>query len=189
MSLWILLLIAVGVSADAFAVAIGKGFGMRRLDWRAATRLAAAFGLAQAAMPLLGWLLGSQLAHYITSIDHWVAFVLLGAVGGRMLLGAWTDDDDTSARPSGLIGWRELLVLSVATSVDALAVGISFAFLEVDIVAAAGLIGVITFGLALAGVVVGQRAGSRLRGPAEAVGGVVLIGIGTRILLTHLAVI
>jgi len=186
MSLWTLLLIAVGVSADAFAVAIGKGLAMRRLHWQPALRLGVAFGVAQAVMPLLGWLLGSQLAHDVTSIDHWVAFVLLGAVGGRMLRGAWGEHD---AAVPGRIGWRELVVLAVATSIDALAVGISFAFLDVDIVGAAVLIGVTTLVLSLVGVVVGQRAGARFRGPAEAVGGVVLIGIGTRILLTHLAVI
>ena len=182
-----LLVIAVGVSADAFAVAVGKGLAMRRLDGRAAVRLAVAFGLAQALMPVLGWLLGSQLAHYITSIDHWVAFVLLAAVGGRMLRGAWTTrDEDVEPEDAPLVGRRELLVLSVATSIDALAVGISFAFMDVDIVAAAVVIGVVTLVLSLLGVVVGQRAGARFRGPAEAVGGVVLIGIGTRILLSHL---
>ena len=189
MSLLTLLVISVGVSADAFAVAVGKGLGTPRLDWRAATRLAVAFGIAQAVMPLLGWLLGSQLARYITSIDHWVAFVLLGVVGGRMLRGAWSAKDDAGEQPTGTIGWREVAVLSVATSIDALAVGISFAFLDVNVLGAAALIGVTTLALSLLGVVIGVRAGARFRGPAEAVGGVVLLGIGTRILLTHLELI
>jgi putative Mn2+ efflux pump MntP len=191
MSFWPLLLISVGVAADAFAVSVGKGLAMSRLDWRAASRLALAFGLAQAAMPVVGWLLGSQLARYITSIDHWVAFLLLGAVGSHMLRSAWAEDEQEGGPGSGRgqVGTRELVVLSVATSIDALAVGISLALLRADIVAAAALIGVVTFALSLVGVVVGHRAGARFRRPAEAVGGVVLIGIGTRILLSHLAVI
>ena len=188
MSAWTLLLIAVGVSADAFAVAVGRGLGMRRLDWRAAAALAGAFGAAQAVMPLMGALLGSQLAHYVTSVDHWVAFGLLGVVGARMLRGAWRGDGEDGV--SGVrIGWRELLVLAVATSIDALAVGISFAFLEIDVLAAAAVIGVTTLLLSLGGVLVGSRAGARVRRPAEAVGGLVLIGMGTRILLSHLAVV
>ena len=113
MSLWTLLLISVGVSADAFAVAVGRGLPMRRLDGREAVRLGLAFGTAQAVMPLLGWLLGSQLAHYVTSIDHWVAFVLLGAVGGRMLRGAWAEEEDAGELAARRVGRRELLVLSV----------------------------------------------------------------------------
>ena len=188
MSFWALLLIAVGISADAFAVALGKGLAMRRLDWRTTLRLAGAFALAQAVMPVIGWFLGSQLAHYVTSVDHWIAFVLLGVVGGKMLRDAWSADVE-GAGDGALLPGRELLVLSVATSIDALAVGISLAFFEIDILGAAGLIGVTTLLLAVAGVVLGHRAGSRFRRPAEAVGGVVLIGIGTRILLTHLALV
>lgn len=186
MGSWTLLLIAVGVSADAFAVSVGKGLGMRRLDVRTAGVLAGAFGLAQALMPVAGWVLGSQLARYVMSVDHWIAFVLLGGVGGRMLLGAFSADEDVDR---GRLGAREVLVLAVATSIDALAVGISLAFVDVDIAVAAVLIGITTAALSLAGVVVGHRAGARFRGPAEAVGGVVLIGIGTRILLSHLALL
>ena len=186
MSLITLLLVAVGLSADAFAVALGKGLGTTRLRWRSALSLAVAFGVAQALMPLVEWLLGSQLARWISSLDHWVAFALLGVVGGKMLRDAWAGDD---AEPADGLSWREVLVLSVATSIDALAVGIGFAFLEVDVLAAAALIGVTTLLLSLAGVVLGSRVGARARRPAEAAGGVVLIGIGTRILLTHLAVL
>lgn len=196
MSILTLLLIALGVSADAFAVSVGKGLGMRRFHARTALAIAVSFGLAQALMPLLGWLLGSQLERFITQLDHWIAFGLLAAVGGKMLREAFADEQDvenqgrapTDATGSSrvLIAPRELLVLSVATSIDALAVGISLAFLDVNIVAAATLIGVVTALLSLAGVVIGQRAGARFRRPAEVVGGLVLIGIGLKILFDHL---
>ncbi|MDP9397068.1 MAG: manganese efflux pump MntP family protein [Actinomycetota bacterium] len=187
MSLLTLLLIALGVSADAFAVAIGKGLAMRRLDGREALSIAVAFGVFQAIMPLLGWLLGSQLAQYITAFDHWVAFALLAVVGGRMLREAVTPDDDDQVQRR--LTWRELLVLALATSVDALAVGISFAFVDVDVLAAVTLIGAITLVVSLGGVLVGHRAGSRVRGPAEVLGGLLLIGIGVKIPLSHLGVL
>ncbi len=188
LSLLTLLLLAVGVSADAFAVAVGKGLGMPRLRAGDALRLAVAFGLAQAVMPLIGYVLGAQLARYVMSVDHWVVFVLLGAIGLTMLHQAWRGNDDEKDQP-GEISHRQLLVLSVATSIDALAVGIGFAFLDVNLLGAVSLIGVTTFGLTLLGVVVGHRAGARFRRPAEAAGGLVLIGIGTRILLSHLGVL
>jgi len=181
--LFTLLLIAIGVSADAFAVALGKGLGMRRLNYRHAVIIALTFGIFQAVMPLIGWLVGTQLEQYITAIDHWVAFGLLCLVGAKMLWEAFAKDeadDDDSLRV------RELLVLAVATSVDALAVGISFAFLSVDIVPAVLLIGAITTVLTFAGVLLGHRAGVRFKKPAEIAGGVVLILIGTNILVEHL---
>ena len=202
MSFAALLLVAMGVSADAFAVAVGKGLTMRRLHRPTAAAVALAFGSAQALMFLVGWLLGAQLETYVTSVDHWVAFALLLLVGGAMLFearsGAGSDDDDgddDGGRPAGGLATRsrvtprELLVLAVATSIDALAVGISSALLDVDIVVAVLLIGAVTCVLSFAGVVLGQRAGARLRGPAEVAGGLVLIAIGTRILLQHLGVV
>lgn len=200
MSLLTLLLVALGVSADAFAVALGKGLHMRRFDPRAAVRIALVFGLFQAGMPLLGYLLGSELERYITQVDHWIVFTLLALVGGKMIHEALSDDDDddlegTAPEPTGgavatrTVGHRELLVLGVATSLDALAVGIGFAFLDVDITLAVCLIGVITALLSYGGVVLGQRAGARFRRPAEIAGGLILIGIGTEILLDHLGLL
>ena len=185
MSLLTLVLVALGVSADAFAVAVGKGLQMRRLHLGHAATIAASFGLFQGVMPLLGYLLGSQLERAVTSFDHWVAFALLAGVGGKMLNDARRGDDDELAADRGL-DWRELLVLSVATSVDALAVGIGFAFLPVSIGPAVLLIGVTTAVLAFAGVLLGHRAGARWRRPAAVVGGVILIGIGVKILVDHL---
>ena len=217
MSLWTLTLIALGVAADAFAVAVGKGLTMPRLSRRGAVLIAVMFGAFQGLMPLLGWLLGTGLEGSIESVDHWIAFGLLAAVGVKMLREALLDDDlaadadparvrepvapDGSrfaghevVRPSPgrlreLVPARELVLLSVATSVDALAVGISFAFLEVSIAPAVALIALVTFALSLVGVAVGRAAGARWRRPAEVCGGLVLIGIGTKILLEHLAVL
>ena len=191
-----MLLLALGVSADAFAVAVGKGLGMRRLERTVALRIAVTFGVFQALMPVIGWLLGSQLARYISAFDHWVAFGLLAFVGGRMILAAIREEgdeyDDTGVthgtRGTVVLPTRELLVLGIATSIDALAVGIGFAFLKVDVPVACLLIGVTTALLSALGVWVGHRAGARFRRPAEVVGGVVLIAIGTRILLQHLGI-
>lgn len=188
MSSLTLFLIALGVSADAFAVSIGKGLTMRSRRRVDALALAVTFGVFQAVMPLLGWLLGSGLRGYVTAVDHWIAFVLLAAIGVKMIWEATHHGEDEAATAGG-VPVRELLLLGVATSVDALAVGISFAFLEVSIVPAILLIGVTTFVLSLVGVAIGHRAGRRFRGPAEIAGGLILILIGTRILLDHLGVI
>lgn len=184
MPLWSLALIAVGVSADAFAVSLGKGLHMRRLNLRAAVIIAVTFGLFQAVMPLLGWLLGTQVAQLIYQVDHWIAFGLLAIVGGKMLWEAFHDSDDE--KDTDTVRVRELVVLAIATSIDALAVGISFAFLDVDIVPAVILIGLTTAVLSFIGVLIGHRAGIRFKKPAEIVGGLVLIGIGVKILFDHL---
>jgi len=188
MSTWTLLLIALGVSADAFAVALGKGLQTRRLRAHDALILAGVFGVFQALMPVLGWLLGTRLRAYIVDIDHWIAFTLLALIGAKMIWEALHPDNDEAATEDG-IPLRELLVLGVATSIDALAVGISFAFLDVAIAGAATTIGTITFLVSLIGVYLGHRAGIRFRTPAEVVGGAILILIGTRILLDHLGFI
>jgi putative Mn2+ efflux pump MntP len=187
-SFWTLLLIAVGVSADAFAVALGKGLHMRRFSLRNAVIIALTFGAFQAAMPLVGWLLGSTFSSYIRDVDHWIAFGLLGLIGGKMLYEAFSPKDDVD-EDSDRLPLRELLVLAVATSVDALAVGVTLAFLPVSIGGAVALIGVTTTVVAFVGVVVGRRVGSRFGKPAEIAGGVILILIGLNILLEHLGVI
>jgi putative Mn2+ efflux pump MntP len=180
------LLIALGVSADAFAVSLGRGLQIRRLRVREALAIAVTFGVFQAVMPLLGWLLGTGLSDYVTNVDHWIAFALLSLIGGKMLWEAFHDSDGGSADDGIQPG--ELLVLGVATSIDALAVGISFAFLDVQIWAAAGAIGVTTLLVSLVGVLIGHRVGVRFRRPAEVAGGAILILIGVRILLDHLSI-
>lgn len=186
-----LALIAVGLSMDAFAVSVCKGLGMKRLDMRQALVIALFFGGFQALMPLAGWALGSGFQSYIEPVDHWIAFALLAFIGGKMLYDAFheEDGDEPVAGEAARLDLKEILMLAIATSIDALAVGVSFAFLQVDIVPAISLIGVITFALSLVGVAAGHQFGARFEKPATVVGGVVLILIGLKILLEHLGII
>lgn len=186
MSPWTLLALSVGVSADAFAVALGKGLQLRSHVLRGAFLIAGAFGFAQALMPLIGWLLGSAFSDAIAPIDHWIAFVLLGAIGGKMLWEAFRPGGDDAAAAASGLSIREVVVLAFATSIDALAVGVSFAFLDVPLWLAVVSIGLITFALSFVAVLIGHRVGTRWRTPAEVIGGLVLIGIGTQILIEHL---
>ena len=188
MGLLELILIALGLSMDAFAVALCKGFGMTKLRLRNTAVIALFFGGFQAVMPLLGWLLGKQFQRYITKIDHWIAFGLLCFVGGKMLYEVLKKDACPKENGDSL-NIKELLVLAVATSIDALAVGITFAFLQVSIIPAVSLIGAITFVLSAAGVCIGHEFGSRLKSKAELAGGIVLILIGVKILLEHLGIL
>lgn len=186
-----LALIGAGLSMDAFAVAVCKGLGMKRLNMRQAFVIALFFGVFQALMPVIGWVLGTGFQSYIAPVDHWIAFALLAFIGGKMLFDAFHDDerDDDAASANAPLDLKELTMLAIATSIDALAVGITFAFLQVDIVPAVTLIGVITFALSFAGVAIGHFFGARFEKPATIVGGVVLILIGLKILLEHLGVI
>ncbi len=191
-----LFLIGIGLSMDAFAAAICQGLCMPRLNWRHGGTIALFFGGFQALMPLLGWFLGSRFAGYIQSVDHWVAFLLLGVIGGNMIreggnmireaLGP--EETETACAVREGLDHRQLLLMAVATSIDALAVGVTFAFLEVPILPAVSLIGVTTFCLSLAGVAVGHFFGARCRRQAELAGGVILILLGGRILLEHLGI-
>lgn len=180
-----LFLIGIGLSMDAFAVAVCKGLGMRRIEGRQTLVIALFFGGFQALMPLIGWALGRQFEEYIISFDHWIAFLLLVYIGGKMVWEALKGEESAA---SGF-DLRELLMLAVATSIDALAVGITFAFLQVEILSAVSIIGCTTFVLSLAGVVIGNRFGSRYQQKAEITGGVILILIGLKILLEHLGVL
>lgn len=188
MGLFELLAVAVGLSMDAFAVALCKGLNMRRFEGRKAVVIALFFGCFQALMPLAGWLAGRQFERYIVSFDHWIAFALLAFIGGKMIWDALHEDDGENACPEKL-DLGELLVLAVATSIDALAVGITFAFLQVEILPAVGLIGLTTFLLSLVGVLVGNRFGVKYKSRAEFAGGAVLILMGLKILLEHLGVL
>lgn len=185
-------LIGVGLSMDAFAVAICKGLGMKRINWQHALIIALFFGGFQALMPLVGWALGTQFASLITPIDHWVAFGLLVFIGGKMLRDALRGDvecdceNGVCAAGEQRLDYRELLMMAIATSIDALAVGVTFAFLGVSIWLAIAIIGVTTFVLSFAGVVIGNQFGSRFEKPATIAGGVVLILIGLKILLEGL---
>ncbi len=181
-----LVLVAVGLSMDAFAVALCKGLCMKKINYRHTVIIAAFFGVFQAVMPLVGWLLGSQFSRYITSFDHWIVFVLLSILGGKMIKEALEPEEEVVCTVK--LDIKELLGLAIATSIDALAVGISFAFLEVKILPSVSLIGVITFLLSFLGVALGNRFGLRFKKKAELAGGIILILIGLRILLEHLLV-
>ena len=181
-----LFLIGVGLSADAFAVAVCKGLSMRKINYRQSAVIALFFGGFQALMPLVGWFLGKQFESYIVSIDHWIAFVLLGYIGGKMVWDAFHEEDDTCPATFSI---RELFLMAIATSIDALAVGITFAFLQVEIIGAITIIGCTTFALSLVGVFIGNRFGIRYKNKAQLAGGVILILIGVKILLEHLGIL
>ena len=181
-----LFFIAVGLSMDAFAVAVCRGLGMKKLNMKQGAIVALFFGGFQGLMPLIGWALGRQFEQYIVSIDHWIAFVLLGYIGGKMIWDAFHDDEDEVSSDFDI---KQLFLMAVATSIDALAVGITFAFLRVDIVPAVLLIGITTFVLSLVGVWLGHRFGSKYKNKATFAGGFVLCIIGLKILLEHLGIL
>lgn len=183
-----LFMAAVALSMDAFAVAMCKGLAMKHIRWRQVGLIALFFGGFQALMPLLGWLVGRRWEQSIVAYDHWVAFVLLGFIGGKMIWEA-LHHSETDDKASDIIRIGELFVLAVATSIDALAVGITFAFLQVQILPSVMLIGVTTFALSAVGVVAGHQFGTHMMKKAEIGGGVVLVLIGLKILLEHLGVI
>ena len=183
MQLWELFVIAVGLSMDAFAVSICKGMSVQRLRWSHALTAGAWFGAFQALMPLAGWLLGTRFEGIITSVDHWVAFVLLVLIGGNMV----KESRGACEALDASFAVRAMFPLAVATSIDALAVGVSMAFMRVDILFSAAVIGVVAFGLSVVGGLLGRRLGCLFQRRAELVGGLVLVLIGVKILAEHLA--
>ena len=180
-------MIGVGLSMDAFAVAICKGLNMHRLDQMQTLVIALFFGGFQALMPFLGWLLGRQFEAYITSFDHWIAFALLTFIGGRMIWEVVRKKEDAPNSASGgqKLDIKELLILAIATSIDALAVGVSFAVLQVEIFSSCTVIAVTTLLCSLVGSFLGKGFGSLLKSKAEIFGGVILVLIGLKILLEH----
>jgi putative Mn2+ efflux pump MntP len=184
MHLFTIMVIAVGLAIDAFAVSIVSGGAYRQLHVKHALRMAVFFGGFQAIMPLIGFLAGLSVKQYIESYDHWIAFGLLSAVGGKMIYESFKIKSiEEKFDPSNLF---VLLVLSVATSIDALAIGITLSFITSSIIAAVIIIGVVTFVLSYLGVCIGKRFGHFFENKIEAVGGLVLIGLGIKILLEHL---
>lgn len=180
-----LFLIAVGLSMDAFAVSVCKGLSVRELKPKHLLLAGLYFGGFQFLMPVIGWLLGYRFEAMIRSIDHWIAFLLLGLIGANMIKESFGDEDELSDD----FGFRTMLLLAIATSIDALAVGVTFAFLEVKILPAAAMIGVTTFLLSAAGIRIGNVFGMRYKAKAERLGGAILILIGLKILLEHLGII
>lgn len=193
MSFIALIFTAFALSMDAFAVSITKGMTIKNLKKSTALKMALAFGVFQGAMPLLGWALGISFESYIKSIDHWIAFILLGFIGFNMIKGFFDDRKEENASELEFsattdvddLSNKEIIMLAVATSIDALAVGISFAFLNVSIIPAASIICIITFLVCVVGVFVGNKVGDIFNGYAELVGGVILILIGFNIFNEH----
>lgn len=191
MTLLEIFLVGIGLSMDAFAVSICKGLAMPAVNKKQALLIGAYFGVFQALMPLAGWLLGSQFARHVTKLAPWIAFVLLAWIGGSMLRESLSKkEEDEEVEPVGL-RHKELFLLAVATSIDALAVGVSFSMVElsVPIGAAAALIGCTTFAISVGGVFVGHIFGARYKNRAEFVGGAILLLIGVKILLEHFGVL
>lgn len=180
-----LLLLAVGLSMDAFAVSICKGLLLGKISWRHMVLAGLWFGIFQALMPAIGYGLGSFFADMIDAYDHWVTFILLGAIGLNMIKESFEDQEhcDASMRP------YTMLMLAIATSIDALAVGVTFAFMDIDLLPSVTLIGITTFLFSAAGVKVGSLFGTRYKNKAECIGGIVLILIGLKILLEGLGVL
>lgn len=185
MSLWELLVIAIGLSMDAFAVAVCKGLSVCGVKKRHYFIVGLYFGGFQGLMPLIGYLLGVSFKSYIESFDHWIAFVLLSLIGANMIKESREKEEETDCSFS----FKAMFPLAIATSIDALAVGVTFAFLSVDIVPAVSFIAVITFVLSAVGVKIGNVFGARYKSKAEFAGGLVLILMGLKILLEHLGVI
>jgi len=185
MSLVAIIGIAVGLAMDATAVAIGTSVFLGRVNGRQVFRFAFHFGLFQAAMPVLGWFAGRGLSVYIETWDHWVAFALLTVIGGKGIYDVFRGDEEKNESTPDPTRGFSLIVLSVATSIDALAVGLSLAVLQVTIWYAAAVIGVVTAALTMCGMLLGSRVGQRFGLRVRALGGLILIGIGAKILAEH----
>ena len=186
-----LFLIGVGLSMDAFAAAICQGLFMTRIKWGHALTVGLYFGGFQALMPFIGWMLGSQFADRIQQYDHWIAFILLVLIGGNMIREALSGDEEDAAQAETdlRLAHKKLFLMAIATSIDALAIGVTFAFLETAILPAIGIIGCTTFCISVAGVAVGCWFGARYKKRAEITGGAILVLRGIKILLEHLGIL
>ena len=183
MELLTLTVIAIGLAMDAFAVSIGKGLSVRKIEPRHTLSVGLWFGGFQALMPLIGYFLGVSFADFVTSIDHWIAFILLGIIGGNMIKESSHKDEDLNVDPD--FSFRTMFTMAVATSIDALAIGVSFAFLKVSIWEAVTLIGITTALFSGVGVLIGNFFGARWKSKAEFTGGFILIAMGLKIFLEH----
>lgn len=184
MDLITILLIGVGLAMDAFSVSITSGIVLKKPTFLQGAKISFFFGLFQFLMPCIGYLLASSFSKYITAFDHWIAFVLLVFIGGKMLFEAFEEKDEEEIKNP--LSLSTLLILSIATSIDALAVGVTFATMAVSVISASAIIGAVTFLICMAGVFLGKSFGSRLGNRAEIAGGAVLILIGIKILAEHL---
>jgi len=186
MNLLEIITISFGLAMDAFAVSVCKGLSMNKVDYKKAIIIACYFGFFQAIMPIVGYVLGSLFSVYVEKIDHWIAFILLAFIGLNMIKESF---DDEIEKRNDSVDIKTMFVLAIATSIDALTVGITFAFFNTNILMSAVIIGVITLFLSIIGVILGNKFGDLLQNKAELVGGIILIFIGLKILLEHLNVI
>lgn len=186
MGLFEICFIGVGLAMDAFAVAVCKGLLMKKFDKEKSFIISMYFGTFQALMPLIGYILGSRFKNFVVDIDHWIAFILLAVLGGKMIKESF---GITEEKNNDNIDYKTMLILSIATSIDALAVGITFSFFKINILYSISIIGIITFILSFIGVKIGNKFGDRFQNIAELMGGVILILIGTKILLEHLGIL
>lgn len=182
-----LFILAVGLSMDAFAVAVCKGLAMKKMSWKNAVIVGLWFGGFQALMPAIGYFLGVRFADKITAIDHWIAFILLAVIGGNMIREALSKEEEEEV--SAALDVKTMFLMAVATSIDALAVGITFAFLDQNMPVAVSMIGVTTFVLSMIGVKVGCVFGKKYKSKAELAGGIILILLGLKILMEHLDIL
>ena len=181
-----LIMLSIGLGMDAFAVSICKGISMKKMDWKKACIIGLYFGGFQAIMPVIGYFLGSTFESFIINFDHWIAFILLAIIGGNTIKESFSKESENI---SSDVGFKTMIILAIATSIDALAVGITFAFFKVNLVLAITLIGTITFALSVIGTKVGNRFGDKYENKAEFVGGVIIILLGLKILLEHLGIL
>ena len=189
MSIYEIILIAIALAMDAFAVSICKGLCMRKINYMHTAIIAMFMGVFQALMPAIGWVLGKGFENYISDYDHWIAFVLLAFIGGKMIYESLPDNEETECSVHGILDIKELFLLAIATSIDAMATGVTFAVLEVKIIVPALIIGVITYIICFMGVMIGNRFGTKYKSKAEIAGGIVLVLFGLKILLEHLGII
>lgn len=184
-----LTLISLGLAMDAFSVSVCKGLGMKKLDRKGAVIIAFFFGLFQLMMPLIGFFVGVRFESFISNFSHWIAFILLGFIGGKMVFEVIKEHEEENEVKEYKLDFKELIVLAIATSIDALAVGIIFAADKTNLLMAVSLIGIITFAVCLVGVFIGNRFGSKYENKAQIAGGTVLILIGVKLLLDGLGLI
>ncbi len=182
-----IIFIAIGLAMDAFAVSVCKGLSMKKMSWKKAIIIALYFGIFQALMPVIGYALGIGFEESIKFIDHWIAFCLLAFIGGNMIKEALSKEEDDNQNDD--VNFKTMVVLAVATSIDALAVGVTFAFLNVNLIFAISIIGILTFIISLLGVKIGNVFGDKFEKKAELAGGIILILIGLKILLEHLGIL
>ena len=186
MELFEIVVIGIGLAMDAFAVSVCKGLAMKKLDWKKVIIISLYFGIFQALMPVLGYCLGSTFSSFVQQVDHWIAFILLAIIGGNMIKDS-TDDEEEKRNDK--VDVKTMVLLALATSIDALAVGVTFAFFEVNLWLSISIIGIITFVLSVLGVIIGNKFGDKFQNRAELAGGIILIIIGLKILLEHLGIL